>query len=429
MAAKVPEQALEGLRRNPHVAYVEDDAVVSLIEPLAGSIEYENAWGVSHIGSEAVHGNGFLGAGARVAVIDTGIDYTHPDLDDNYVGGYDFVFNDDDPFDDSWNSHGTHVAGIVAAELNGFGVVGVAPVASLYAVKVLDGAGFGNLSWLIAGIEWAVMNGMDIANMSVGVQQPFQPLQDACDAAYQAGLILVAAAGNYADGSHGPVMYPAAYDSVIAVSATLMDDTVWFASAAGPEMELAAPGAGIYSTVAGGGYDTLFGTSQASPHVAGVAALLLSSGFNEDLDGNGVSNHQDVRLQMQATAQDLGDRGWDDAYGYGLVRADEALSVTPPPPVTHLVVTKAKGSPRDSSQTVTLEDAVFDIAIVNDSLSRVDVDVYEGGEHLKDLSESYRFGKKDPQEVAFSIDAVGTVYEVVFVPKGKKGAFADVYME
>jgi subtilisin len=411
------------------VAYVEDDAVVSLIEPLAGSSEYEEAWGVSHIGSETVHGNGILGAGARVAVIDTGIDYNHPDLDGNYFGGYDFVFNDADPFDDSFDSHGTHVAGIVAAELNGFGVVGVAPEASLYAVKVLAGSGFGDLSWLIAGIEWAVMNGMDVANMSVGVQQPFQSLQDACDAAYQAGLILVAAAGNYPSGS-GPVMYPAAYDSVIAVSATLMDDTVWFASAAGPEMELAAPGADIYSTVAGGGYNTLFGTSQASPHVAGVAALLLSSGFNEDLNDDGVVNNEDVRLQLRMTALDLGVPCVDPVYGYGLVSA-AAVESTPPPLICdHLVVTREKGKPDDSAETVSLAGAVFEITIINDSLSKIDVDVFDmAGSLVKELSESYRFGHKDPSEVISLLDATATTYNVNFVPNGKDGSsFADVYI-
>jgi len=437
MAAKVPEQAIEGLRRNPHVAYVEDDAVVSLIEPLAGSIEYENAWGVSHIGSETVHGNGFLGTGARVAVIDTGIDYTHPDLDGNYFGGYDFVFNDADPFDDSYNSHGTHVAGTIAAELNwsGAGVVGVAPEAFLYAVKVLDGGGFGTLGLLIAGIEWAVENSMDVANMSLGVESHSQSLQDACDAADQAGVLLVAAAGNYINGSHGPVLYPAAYGSVIAVTATDMNDLqAWFSSQ-GPEVELAAPGVLIQSTVSTVSslfdcrlhpcYGDLSGTSQASPHVAGVAALVLSTGFDEDLNGDGSVNNKDVRRHLQDTAQDLGDPGVDDIYGYGLVSAAGATGETPPSEI-HLAVTKTKGSPANSAETVFLAGAKFEITIVNDSLSKIDVEVYEAGALVKDLSQTFRFRNKDLSEVTFKLNAKNGAYDVVFVPRGKKGTFADV---
>ena len=153
-----------------------------------------------------------------MAILDTGIDYTHEDLDGNYRGGYDFVFGDDDPFDDSRNSHGTHVAGIIAAEKNGIGVVGVAPEAEIYAVKVLDGAGFGTEDWIIAGIEWAVSNGVDVINMSL-TGPDRQGLREACEQARNAGILLVAAGGNSLAGG-GPVKYPAAYNSVIAVTGT-----------------------------------------------------------------------------------------------------------------------------------------------------------------------------------------------------------------
>jgi subtilisin len=437
MAAKVPEQAVESLRRHPNVAYVEDDAVVSLIEPLAGGIEYNNAWGVTHIGSETAHVAGILGTGVKVAVIDTGIDYTHPDLDGNYQGGYDFVFDDNDPFDDSFNSHGTHVAGTIAAELNGFGVVGVAPEAWIYGVKVLDGAGFGLVSWLISGIEWVMINQMDVANISIG-GPPSQALQEACDAAYQAGVLLVAAAGNESGGS---VLYPAAYDSVIAVSATFMDDTSWLGSAVGDEVELAAPGVDINSTVSTVSslfeclghpcYGHLTGTSQASPHVAGTAALVLSSGFAEDLNGDGVVNNKDVRLQLRMTALDLGTPCVDPVYGYGLVSA-AAVDSTPSPLICdHRVVTREKGTPADSAETVSLANAKFKITIINDSLSKIDVDVFDmDGSLLKELSESYRFGHKEPSEVISLLDATATTYNVNFVPNGKDdNSFADVYIQ
>jgi len=238
----------------------------------------------------------------------------------NYQGGWDFVFDDNDPYDDSWNSHGTHVAGIIAAAADGSGVVGVAPNAELYAVKVLDGAGFGLLSWIMEGIEWAVDNEIDVVNISIGGFHTVA-LQDACDAAYTAGVLLVAAAGNGAE-----VAYPAAYDSVIAVTGTdSADQQGWFAPF-GSQVELAAPGVVIQSTSANNNYAELSGTSQAASHVSGVAALVFSAGTN-DLNNDGIVNNQDVRMQLQLSAQDLGDPGKDDVYGYGLIDVAAALEI------------------------------------------------------------------------------------------------------
>ena len=156
VAASIPEGEIKNLRMNRAIAYVEENAVYTAAAALPGDDEGDNSWQVSRTFADVAHASGNMGTGVKVAILDTGIDYTHEDLDGNYRGGYDFVFSDNDPFDDSFNSHGTHVAGIVAAEKNGMGVVGVAPEAELYAVKVLDGAGFGRVDWIIAGIEWAV---------------------------------------------------------------------------------------------------------------------------------------------------------------------------------------------------------------------------------------------------------------------------------
>ncbi len=311
VSASLSEKAIDNMRKNHRVAYIEDDLILTI-----ATDEYVNSSGVRHIGCEMTHNNGIDGTGVKVAVIDTGIDYTHEDLDANYKGGYDFVFNDPDPFDD-YNSHGTHVAGIIAAEGNGIGVVGVAPNASLYAVRVLDSAGFGTVSWVIAGIEWAVDNDMDVAIMSSGTKEDCQSLREACRNASDAGVLLVAAAGN-TDG--GNVTYPARYDSVIAVTATDLNDSQASFSPIGPEVELAAPGVNIMSTTSGDGYGTLSGTSQAAPHVVGTAALIISSNL-PDVNDDGVVNNEDVRLQLQSTAQELGDPGKDDTYGYGLVEA------------------------------------------------------------------------------------------------------------
>lgn len=312
VSASLSEQAINDMRKNPRVAYIEDDVILTI-----ATDEYMNSTGVSRIGCEMAHNNGIDGTGVKVAVIDTGMDYTHEDMDANYKGGYDFVSDDPDPFED-YNSHGTHVAGIIAAERNGVGVVGVAPNVSLYAVRVLDSAGFGTASWVIAGIEWAVDNDMDVVVMSLGTSEDSQSLCDACRNASGAGVLLVAAAGN----THGgDLTYPARYESVIAVTATDPDDNRASLSPIGQEVELAAPGVNIRSTFVGGSsYGNLSGTSQAAPHVAGTAALIISSNLS-DVNDDGVVNNEDVRLQLQSMAQDLGDPGKDDMYGYGLVDA------------------------------------------------------------------------------------------------------------
>lgn len=324
MTASLPAEEIAKLRKNSKIAYVEENAVYAVApEPPAGN-EVGNSWGVAHIFTDVAHASGNKGTGMKVAILDTGIDYNHPDLAGNYRGGYDFVFNDNDPYDDNRFSHGTHVAGIIAAEENGVGVIGVAPEAELFAVKVLDGGGFGREDWIIAGIEWAVLNGADIINLSI--QGPHsQGLKDACDAAYNAGVLLVAAGGNSLAGG-GPVKYPAAYDSVIAVTGTDPSDLPGYFSPIGDALELAAPGVDVLSTVAGGGYDYLSGTSQAAPHVTGAAALFML--FNtEDMNGDGLVNNKDVRLLLQSTATNLGDAGKDKIFGYGLVNAGSAAFV------------------------------------------------------------------------------------------------------
>ena len=139
IAAKLPEQAIENIQKNPRVTYVERDGEVHTLDA-----ELDNSWGVKRIGAGTVHDSGNKGSGVKVAILDTGIDYSHTDLDANYKGGHDYANKDEDPMDD--NGHGTHCAGIVAAEDNGEGVVGVAPESHLYAVKVLDSGGSGSVS-------------------------------------------------------------------------------------------------------------------------------------------------------------------------------------------------------------------------------------------------------------------------------------------
>jgi len=200
-------------------------------------------WGVQAVKAPLVWDR-VTGNGINVCVLDTGIDYTHPDLDDNYGGGYDFVNNDADPWDD--HGHGTHCSGTIAAEANGFGVIGVAYDATLYSCKVLNQNGIGYSDDILAGIEWAVNNGMHIASLSLGGGS-YSPIEEAAyQAAYDAGLLIVCASGN---NGTGVVAYPARYASNIAVGAVnqvLVRSTF---SQYGTDLELVAPGEFVLSTV------------------------------------------------------------------------------------------------------------------------------------------------------------------------------------
>ncbi len=324
VAAEVPVAAIAGLAKHPLVKIIEPD-----IECRAD--EYGDDWGVVRIGSRLVHeGNvtpeigPLAGHGVRVAVIDTGIDYNHPDLASVYAGGYDFVNNDSDPYDDQY--HGTHCAGTIAASLNGFGVVGVAPEARLYGLKVLSSSGSGSYSDIVSALDWCVQNQIQVASLSLGSStDPGSQVKAAFDNAYAAGVVVVASAGTSGSGAD-TVGYPAKYNSVIAVGSTTRSDTRSSFSSTGPAVEIAAPGSSILSTYPGNQYEYLSGTSMACPHVSGVAALLLSGGIS-DLNSDGTVN-DDVRLALQVTAQDLGAAGRDDDFGFGLVDAAAAIALT-----------------------------------------------------------------------------------------------------
>ncbi|MFW6111269.1 MAG: S8 family serine peptidase, partial [Thermoproteota archaeon] len=350
IAANVPQQAIESLSNNPNVAYLEMDHKVHALEDTlpwgVDRIDAEIVWGGSE-GALSVTGN--AGEGVQVAVVDTGVDYTHPDLDGNYLGGYDFVNGDDDPLDD--NGHGTHVSGTIAAEDNKEGVIGVAPHAGLYALKALDNRGSGYVSDVVAGIEWAV-KGLDgtegneddaeVVSMSLGSSSSSTSLKEACNYAYNHGTLPVAAAGNEGDGdcSTTETSYPAAYESVMAVGATDKDDSIASFSNSGDYLELVAPGVDVNSTMptydveltSGGppwtryskNYDTMSGTSMACPHVSGTAALVFAAGAT---DSNGDGNvADDVRSILDSTAEDL---DYDPkCQGNVLVDAEAAVDST-----------------------------------------------------------------------------------------------------
>lgn len=325
IAARLPAAAIEALQHNPNVLYVEQD-----IDAHALDAELDNSWGVKHIGAGDVHVNlNQTGTGVKVAILDSGVRPTHQDLAANVVwpGGQDFVNGDSDPTDD--NGHGTHVAGSLAAADNDLGVVGVAPSARLYALKVLGASGSGSFSGVVAALDWCVQNGIQVTNSSLGSSSdPGVTVQAAYDNAAAAGLIHVAAAGNNGKpkGTGDTVNYPARYASVIAVGSVTSTNSRNTWSATGPDLELMAPGYSINSSSYTGdsAYEFKSGTSMAAPHVAGVAALMLGAGWPAS----------EVRARMQSTATDHGTTGFDYLYGYGIVNATAAVTGAPAPPAT-----------------------------------------------------------------------------------------------
>lgn len=328
LAVRLSAAGAEALARNPRVLRVEPD-----VRAYAIDAELDAAWGVKHIGAGGVHDAGNQGGGVRVAVIDTGVDGAHPDL--TVAGGYNFVSRNGNWADD--NGHGTHVAGTIAARDNGAGVVGVAPGVTLFALKVLDAGGGGNFTDIVAALDWCVRNDVHVTNNSYGSSiDPGVTVHDAFDAAAAAGVLHIAAAGNAGTraGKGDNIGYPANYASVSAVAAVDAADARASFSSTGAAAELAAPGVGIYSTWPGGGYQTLNGTSMASPHAAGAAALVWASGIT-DANGDGHLNDE-VRGRLVETAHDLGAGGWDALYGYGLIDLAAAMggTSTPPPAAT-----------------------------------------------------------------------------------------------
>ena len=307
------------------------------------SSEYLNSWGVSKIGSESVFAKGFTGKNVKIAVLDTGIDYNHQDLVNNYVGGYNFVSNSTNTYDD--NGHGTHVSGIAVALNNDSGVVGVAPEAKIYSLKILNSTGSGYSSDIIEAIDWAINNGIQVINLSFGTKNyPGTALEDAFARAEESGIVVVASAGNNGTCSGTTtdiVNYPAKFDSVLSVGSVDSTNNHSCFSATGESLDISAPGASINSTKLGGTTGLYSGTSMASPHVAGAAAVLIGAGV-PDRNSNGRIN-DDVRDILKVTAFDLGTVGLDGVYGYGLLKIDNAIN--------YLQILKATTSPATTTDT------------------------------------------------------------------------------
>ena len=211
------------------------------------------------------------GEGITIAVLDTGCDLDHPDLRNNLLPGKNFA-GSGKPWDN--NQHGTHVTGIICAENNDVGMVGVAPLAKVVPVKVLDGEGNGSLLDVAKGIRWAVDRGVDLICMSLGAPSPVQQVRKAIQYAAKQGVPCFVAAGNA--GKTKEVFYPAAYPETIAIGSIDESFTRSGFSNTGKNLDFMAPGCKIFSTVPDNWYAVLSGTSMACPFAVGLAALMLS---------------------------------------------------------------------------------------------------------------------------------------------------------
>ena len=283
------------LANDSHVASFEEDAVRQFDTTVSNDPQIGNLWGMTKIDAQDAWGISTGSKSVVVAVIDTGVDYTHPDLaaniwtnpnagEDGFVGdvhGYNFVANTGDCMDD--NGHGTHVSGTIAAVgNNGLGVAGVNWSTSIMALKFLNSQGQGYLSDAVRAINYATMErttygvNVRVMNASWGGGSFSTAMQSAIQAAGDAGILFVAAAGNSASNNDVTPQYPANYrlPNVISVAASDQNDNLAYFSCYGATtVDIAAPGVSIYSTLPGNRYGALSGTSMATPQVSGVAAL------------------------------------------------------------------------------------------------------------------------------------------------------------
>lgn len=308
---------VSSLLEDPAIKFVEPNYVFHLY-----GIPNDELW-VEQYGPKRIHcqeawDSGTAG-GVKIAIVDTGVDYTHEDLAGRVISGHDFVNDDDDPIDD--NNHGTHCAGIAAAIMNNdIGIVGVSQ-ATIIAEKVLSSSGSGYSDWVAGGIDHAVDMGADVISLSLGSSSSSNTIKSACARAYVSDVVVCSSSGN--DGSSSGPGYPAAYSSVIAVGAIDSKDLRCDFSNYGGDrddgtgLEVVAPGYRIISTVhsPSNSYKSYSGTSMACPHVAGVAALYIAK--------NPGKNAEWIRNKIRENAEDLYPEDPDDGnqYGHGLVDA------------------------------------------------------------------------------------------------------------
>ena len=319
---QVPTQAearvIAALSRNPNFEFAEHDYIANII--LTPNDPYYSAyqWHLPKVGAPTAWDTTTGSASVTVAVIDSGVQATHPDLAGRVLAGYDFANNDANPADD--NGHGTAVAGVAAAQGNdGIGIAGAAWNVAILPVKTMNSSGSGSYSAIANGITYSADRGAKIINLSLGGTGTSSTLANAVSYAWNKGSLLVAAAGNNGTST---TVYPAAYPNVIAVSATTSADTLASFSSYGSFVDLSAPGQDITTSWINGGYVTISGTSFASPLTAGVAALALSR--------NPALSNAQLSSLLTANTDDLGAAGYDTFFGTGRLNAAKVVAAAAP---------------------------------------------------------------------------------------------------
>ena len=316
------------LEADPRVASVVPDAIGRAMDwPEAASEPDDELWekwqdDMRLIGMPSAWGITTGSTDVVVAVLDTGYERTHEDLEAVPIVSRRNIRTGTKNVTDGYG-HGTHVAGTIASSThNGLGVASMAPGVTIMPVKVLDSNGYGYWSDFLDGVDWAVAHGADVINMSLGSYLSANQIaswQPTFTAAWEAGTMVIAAAGN---NNNSTLFYPASFANVLSVSATTNSDTRASFSSYGPAVDVSAPGVSIASTYKGNKYWTMSGTSMATPHVAGLAALIRSLHPEFTL--------AEVETAIKATALDLGDPGWDKDFGHGRIQPPLALSWLPP---------------------------------------------------------------------------------------------------
>jgi thermitase len=309
---------LQFFRERPDVAYAEPNYILmqNEAEPPNDLLYRENyQWNLPAIDIEKAWDISKGDEDVIIAVVDTGVDMDHPDLRRRLMEGYNVMQNSSDYDDD--NGHGTHVAGIIASETNNReGIAGITWNNRIMPVKAMSSKGYGYTFDIAKGIIWAADHGADVINLSLGNYQQSAFLEEAIQYAYDKGAVLVSAAGN--DNSEQP-SFPAAFPEVLSVSAVSYTGEKADFSNYGYYIDVTAPGVYIPSTYFQNQYAALSGTSMASPHVAGLAGLILS--VNPDL-----SNRQVMNI-IKESARDIGEKGSDAYFGNGLIDINSALSM------------------------------------------------------------------------------------------------------
>jgi subtilisin family serine protease/flagellar hook assembly protein FlgD len=303
------------LAKSELIQFVEPNTVVKQ-SFIPSDKSFKKQWYLNQISAPKAWDTTRGSSSITVAVIDGGVQKDHPDLAGKIVKPYNAVTGGTIYKTDN---HGTHVAGIIAASMNGKGIAGVAPNVKIMPINAFTSYGAAAYD-VVHAIYYAVHNGANVINLSLGGYNYSYSMDEAIRYAFTKGTVIIAAAGN-SDTYYNT--YPAAYDGAFGVSATNSNDKITQFSNYGNYIDFAAPGEDIYSTVAGSGYDYMDGTSMASPVVAGVAALILSK--------NPLLSPNEVKAILASSAIDLGNGGWDYFYGYGRVNAYRALQATPLP--------------------------------------------------------------------------------------------------